>query len=251
MQRFLFVVLLFAPLSAMAGGFKVLPTVITLTEERPVSTLEVTSGSQRTVNFEVEAEAWMQSAEGKDVVAPAEGLKFFPKIFALGPGETKQVRVGYRGEPVEVERAYRLYVRELPIQRPDSSGVRIATRYGLPVYVEPADPEHAWQVTGAEIAAGQLHVLLTSTGTIHERIRDIRVQGVDVSGNAVGSFEAVGWSLLAGSTRRFAVNVPEEACAQLASVEVTAEDKRDVVRRASFAVDAANCSRSAVLSEAQ
>ncbi len=57
----------------------------------------------------------MEPGRGRlDLYEATDELVFFPKLLVLKPDESRMVRVGIEGIPPEKEKAYRIYLEELP-----------------------------------------------------------------------------------------------------------------------------------------
>ena len=126
-------------LGALAGTLRVGPTRIELSAKRPVVVLEVQNGSDTATLAQIDTFDWTQVGAG-DVLTPATDLIVTPLVLSLAAGETRFVRVGLRqANQTDVERSYRLFVREIPPAFAAGTGLQFALRIGVPVFALPAD----------------------------------------------------------------------------------------------------------------
>ncbi|MGH8519634.1 MAG: fimbrial biogenesis chaperone, partial [Panacagrimonas sp.] len=98
-----------------AGGFTVSPIRLEMQAGARAVSLQLGNGAERTKTVQVEAVRWTQ-VDGQDRYEPAPELVVNPPLFRIAPGARQIVRAGFRGgaPAAEVERAYRLYLQELP-----------------------------------------------------------------------------------------------------------------------------------------
>ena len=76
------------------------------------------------------------------------------------------------------ERAYRLFLQEVPKADPITGAVRIAIRFSIPIFLAPSAPEHLdLKLTARTSASNQraLVVNMSNTGNTHIAIRYLRV----------------------------------------------------------------------------
>ena len=126
-------------LGALAGTLRVGPTRVDLSARHPVVLLEVQNVSDMATLAQIDTFTWAQTGAG-DVLTPTTDLIATPLVLNLAPGETRFVRVGLRQRnQTDVERSYRLFVREVPPAFVASTGLQFAVRIGVPVFALPVD----------------------------------------------------------------------------------------------------------------
>lgn len=126
-------------LGALAGTLRVGPTRVDLSARHPVVLLEVQNVSDTATLAQIDTFTWAQTGAG-DVLTPTTDLIATPLVLNLAPGETRFVRVGLRQRnQTDVERSYRLFVREVAPAFVASTGLQFALRIGVPVFALPAD----------------------------------------------------------------------------------------------------------------
>jgi fimbrial chaperone protein len=157
--------------SAIAGSFQVSPVSATLTRVESVSALTVRNTGTQTAVIQLEAMAWSQP-DGRDQYALAADILATPPIFTIAPGGTQVIRVGSRRPPGTTERAYRLFLREVPPPpKPGFSGLRMNLQISLPIFVlqdAAVAPQLEWQVE--RTSAGQTLIHVTNRGQKHARL---------------------------------------------------------------------------------
>jgi fimbrial chaperone protein len=220
------------PLIAAAGSFGVSPIRVDLDRGARSAVVEVTNDDQRKLSFQVKLAEWTQDASGQDQHADSSDLIFFPPIFTVEPGEKRIIRVGTKpgAAPGEREKAYRLYIEELPPPAEPGGGaqLRIALRFALPVFVAPAAPQKRLAVELARAAPGKVNVRLANQGNQSHKIESVRLRrGNDVVG------EIPGWYVLAGATRDYTVPVERARCPLEGPLEVVAQNEGAVLVRQS------------------
>lgn len=165
-----------------AGGFTVSPIRLEMQAGARAISLQLANGADRTKTVQVEALRWTQ-IEGQDHYAPAPELVINPPLFRVAPGAHQVVRAGFRGGAPDgaVERAYRLYLQELPDgDEPPASQLRLLLRIGVPLFVAPSAPVRAVPVwTLARAADGGLLVELRNDGG-----RRLRIDALEITGHS-------------------------------------------------------------------
>jgi fimbrial chaperone protein len=189
--------------AAFASSFSISPLRVDFSAATSTTALTVRNDDSVAVVIQAEGLAWSQ-ASGQDALTPTPDLLVAPAVFTLAPGGSQLVRVALR-RPVDPARelSYRLVLQEVPqTARPDFTGLQVALRLSVPVFVAPAVPAQP-QVTwvAAREADGKLAVTARNDGTAHARIHRF---AVTTTQGAAPVAEQPGLSyVLPGSTRRW------------------------------------------------
>lgn len=201
-------------LAAHAGDFGVSPIRVDLDRNTKSALITVTNDDARPLAFQVRAMEWTQDAAGADRYADSADLVYFPRQLKVPPKESRVVRVGYKVPAVQAEKAYRLFIEELadPDAKPSQTGVAITLRFGVPVFLRPAELRLAGEVR-LNAEAGAARALVRNTGNAHFRIASVRYTGLDAGGKPVFEQALDGWYLLAGAERPYILKLPPEQCA--------------------------------------
>lgn len=161
-----------SPTAAQAGTFSISPLRLELSSGNSTGALTIRNREGTPVVVQAEAMLWQQ-AGGEDRLTPTRDVLVSPAVFTL-PGDGSQlIRVALR-QPAAgpQELSYRLILTEVPQQAsPDFTGLSVALRLSLPVFVAPAAPpvRHLeWSV--ARGAGGALSVTARNTGNVHARV---------------------------------------------------------------------------------
>lgn len=193
---------------AIAGSFQVSPVSATLTRGQPVSALTVRNAGTEPAVIQLEAMAWSQS-DGKDQFAPAPDILATPPIFTIAPGGSQVIRVGSRQPPGTTERAYRLFLREVPPPpTPGFSGLRMNLQISLPVFVQQDVTTAALQLEwrAEQTAAGQTRIQVINRGQTHARLSSFTLFAG--SANKPVSMEDHVVYVLPGATHDWLLNTP-------------------------------------------
>ena len=165
--------LLLLCLHAGAAELLVNPVRVDLSPRNPASVITLKNASEIQKVIQIQTVAWMLR-NGNPVEAPTEELQVSPQSVTLPPGSSQTLRAVLKRAPdAERELSYRIYLREY-VAQPKSgfSGVRIAMRTGLPVFVQAqngaAAPKLAW--TLSRPFDRSLKLALRNDGNAHVQI---------------------------------------------------------------------------------
>jgi fimbrial chaperone protein len=165
---------------------------------------------------------------------PTNEVVFFPKFFTLDPGKAQKIRVGVVATPVSVEQSYRMFVEELPpVERPTpeaGSRVRVLTKMGIPIFVEPPEKKPAAAVGSPSLGEGTLRFSVENLGNVHFSLFGVRVRGLAADGSVAFERQAEGWYVLAKGRREYEMKLSPEECRQAVKVVVQAETDLGEVR---------------------
>lgn len=227
---------LVAAAPASAEGLEVVPVQVNLNRATPNALVSVKNDGAEETRYQIELFAWGQSRTGSMELAPSKDLVFFPALFALKPGEQRNLRVG--ADPngfAPVEKTYRIFIQELPpAQRASSTnGIRVLTRIGIPVFLDPVGPA-AGKPELLSVAAGQSKISfdLRNSGTIHVRPTSVKAVARNSAGEVVADHRWDGWYLLAGGERVYEWPFPPADCARVRAVVAEVAFEGNVLRSA-------------------
>ena len=214
---------------AAGASLEVNPVSLTLSAAQPVAALTVRNAGTQPASLHLQLMAWTQ-VDATDHYAATRELLATPPIFTLAPGAVQTVRVGLR-RAVDPERelAYRLYLQEIPdAVATDGTGVRIALRIGVPVFVPPRAPAAPLLRWRAHRDGGAIVLHAQNTGKSHARILELKF----LSGSQMVAESTAAYVLAGQSWRwRFAVSPMPAAGTQLrvSAKTTTGEVNTDVV----------------------
>jgi fimbrial chaperone protein len=224
---------------AYPASLKFVPMSIVLDSEPRRAALTIINSGEEKVTLQLQLMKWSQDGRGQDVYEPSKDLVFYPQIVSIAAGKEGTVRVGFdQAVLFPVEKAYRLFVQELPVRKPGEKLVRIALRVGIPVFLVPKDPRPLLSYEDTRVSDGRFQVTFRNSGNAHSMIKTIRLEGRDEGGNEVFLKELDGWYVLPGTSRSFPVEVTREECRGAKTVSVNGK-AGDVIVKGQFDVDAA------------
>ena len=206
--------LLAAASPAAAGSFRVDPVNIVLAEDRGATELRLTNVEAAPVGVRVTALRWTQR-DGVDVYEATNDVIASPPIFTVAGGATQLVRFGLRRRIPGA--AYRIHVEEIPQAATTGTGVRVALKLDLPMYVASGNKAPAalsWSVRRA--ADGTLLAESRNGGGVHAQVS--AVEALDATGRKIGKSTIRG-VVLPGSMRAWSLG---PAQADAATIVVTA-----------------------------
>ena len=217
---------LVAPSSAHAGSFDISPVKVTLSAQAPSATVVITNRATQPVRLQVSLYTWEQSESGEPVLKPTQDVLFFPAMLALNPKEARNIRIGTKLKPNGAEKAYRLYIQELPnptrSSGADQSTVAMLTKLGVPVFVAPPAPKGHVTLSPLAFDHNKLTFRLGNAGNAHTRVKKLLLTAKN-GAKVLHTQELDTWYLLAGGARRYAVELPPDVCAATSLVEVALE----------------------------
>lgn len=216
---------------ARAANFEVSPVSLTLSASMSSGIFTLTNRSPETLRFHVSVYSWDQSPTDDMVITPTKDVVFFPAMVMLAPGEERKLRIGLKTKPGPVEKAYRVFVQELPppATQADPNAVRVLTKMGLPVFVTGEGQAPKPALAGLAVQGDRVSVELTNTGTARYRAERIVVTA-KAGAKVVHKEEHKGWYVLAGKRHTYTTSLPAEACAAVQSVEVEAVTDKGTVK---------------------
>ena len=221
---------------ACAGGFYVVPTSLELGKGAQSGSFAVVNSADRKLDFKVSVQSWAQDAEGRDVYAETQEVVFFPKIMTVEPNDRRTIRVGVKGAPPAREKAFRIFVEEIP--RPGegqvarfeqgnvSASIALAYRFSIPIFWVPAKVQGGGALERVELKKGEARATVSNPGNSRIKIPSVVFRGRAVDGRELFSKELNGWYVLQGMSRTYAFRVPPDQCSALAVIEVEARTEK-------------------------
>lgn len=200
--------------AADAGGIRLSPLRLELSATETATALSIGNDEGVERRFQVQVQRWTQR-DGIDELLPADDAVIAnPPMFVLAPGRTQTVRIGFvDAAPEHVERAYRVFVREVPASAAPVAGgtpvgVQILRRFSLPLYRAPAAPVRRAVHWSAYRGGGDYVLTAHNLGNVHERRAEMTVYASEA---ALGRGSGLN-DLLPGATKtwRFPATLPTE-----------------------------------------
>jgi fimbrial chaperone protein len=221
--------LLWGAEDGLAAAFTVTPVRVFLGRGTSTALLNVKNDSGEPIRFQISLQAWNQAPDGEMQLSNTSDLVFFPKLMELKPGEEKKVRIGSNIKaPVATERSYRIFFEELPPsqvmttpqEQQAAAQVRVLTKMGVPIFIQPASTLLKADLTSFRVAPGALSFEVRNMGNSFFMVTAATIKGFSGTGAETFARTRDGWYVLAGGMRRFDFEVPAEACAGTERIRV-------------------------------
>jgi fimbrial chaperone protein len=162
---------------APAGSFQVNPIRVDMTKGATTAAITVRNDGEEPIVVQSSVVKWTQD-NGQEVYAPTTEALVTPPIMTVPPGGEQIVRVGLRrGPDPQRELAYRLYLQEVPPPpKAGFTGLQVALRVGLPVFVAPGAPGIRRLEWSAQIGQdGAIRLAAQNTGNAHVQVTDFEL----------------------------------------------------------------------------
>ena len=216
---------------ALAGTFQVNPIRIYLSQRSSSQLLTVKNDGAQRIRFQVSVFAWDQASDGEMILTPTEDLIFYPSLLTAETSEERKIRVGVGANSSfsASEKSYRIFVEELPsAEKQEQSGVRILTKMGIPVFLQPAKLNPLGKIDNTKFTKGQFSFTLSNSGNSHFFPRTVAVLGKNGRGEVVLNGQLRPWYILAGGSREYLVKLQGKDCPQIQelNVEIQLDDKK-------------------------
>jgi fimbrial chaperone protein len=196
--------------AADAGSFQVNPIRVDMTKGATSAAITVRNDGPDAIVVQSSVVGWSQE-NGQDVYAPTTEALVTPPIMTVPPGGEQIVRVGLRraADP-QRELTYRLYLQEVPPPpKPGFTGLQVALRVGLPVFVAPVAPGIRRLEWSAQIRPdGALVIAAQNTGNGHVQVTDFELR-LPSAGESVAHESSLAY-VLAGQRRQWTLSAPAD-----------------------------------------
>jgi fimbrial chaperone protein len=236
--------LLLGAARAQGTGLNVSPVQLYLKAEESKTLLTLRNDGGEAVRFQLQVHAWGEDPKEGMTLGPTADIVFYPTLIALQPGETHKVRVGTTVSFGALERTYRLFVEELPpAEKPaqSRSAVRVLTRVGIPIFVQPTKVLESQVLSPLALASGSAVFDLQNDGNVHLRVDTVRLEGFAPDGARLFERETPGWYVLAGARKHFTLDVPRDACPRVRKLVATVKTDRDQTLQQAVETPAGAC----------
>jgi fimbrial chaperone protein len=164
---------------APASTFNISPIRAQLSAAHRTEALTLTNADDAPVVVQVHLVSWSQK-DGVEKLEDTRELLATPPVLQIAANTQQIIRVALRRDPDPTqELTYRVIFEEVPQAAPQAfSGLRVALRLSVPIFVAPAQgkasPQVAWQ--SRWLSNGQLEVAATNSGTGHLQVTDFEAQ---------------------------------------------------------------------------
>jgi fimbrial chaperone protein len=162
-----------------ASTFNIAPIRAELSAAHRTEALTIMNADDVPVIVQVRVVSWSQKS-GAEQLDETRELLATPPVLQIPANGTQIVRVALRRDPdPSLELTYRVIFEEVPQAAPkDFTGLRVALRLSIPVFVAPAhgkpNAQMAWE--SRWLPNGQLEIAATNNGSGHLQITDFEAQ---------------------------------------------------------------------------
>lgn len=185
---------------ARAQSLAIAPVTLNIVPGQRATSLTITNVGLVESVVQIRPFLWTQHPD--DALTPATDVIVSPPIVKIPANGSQIVRILVRrpAEPREI--SYRLLVDQIP--PPATPGtVQLALRFSLPVFVEPVTATKAKIQARIVGKAGKSVLVLENTGSRHEKLRHITLQGEN--GQPIAVDGGAQLYLLSGANRSLAL----------------------------------------------
>jgi fimbrial chaperone protein len=207
-------------LDAMAGAFGVSPIRLELDPGSRSGLVTVSNDDERKLYFQLKLFEWTQTPTGEDKLAESDALIFFPQILSVDPKERRIVRVGVKAPPAGPERAFRLFIEEMPDPNEAAAGgaqIAVRLRFGVPIFVSSGKGDPQPEIASVTATKGAIQVAVRNPGARQVRLEELVARAGD---RVVG--KVAGWYVFPGATRAFTIPVAPADCPLGKAIEIDA-----------------------------
>jgi fimbrial chaperone protein len=202
--------------AACAGTLSLAPVRFSLSATQPIGALTVRNDGDQATVVQLDVADWSQ-VDGKDFYGATADILATPPIFTIPAGGSQLVRVGLRRAiDTTREASYRVFLQEVPPPSSQTSGLRVAMRVGVPVFVSPMAAEGAplepaplalrWRLDAGD---GKVRLALANDSDRHVQLLEIALWSAD--GSRMLLTQAAASYVLAGQAGEWQLALPSHA----------------------------------------
>jgi fimbrial chaperone protein len=192
-----------------AGSFQVNPIRIELAKGVTTGVVTVRNDGEEPVVVQSSVLAWTQE-DGKDIYTATSEALITPPVTTIPAGAEQIVRVGLRrGADPRNELAYRVFLQEVPPPpKPGFTGLQVALRVGIPMFVAPAAATTARKLdwSAAMGSDGTIQLAAQNPSNAHVRVTDLELLLPGASESI--AHESTLAYVLAGQRRKWTLPAP-------------------------------------------
>lgn len=190
---------------ANGAGLQVTPIVLNIKQTQKSDGLWLTNTSNQRMDVQVRVFEWLQQNQ-TDVLNPTPEFVASPPMIKIPSGQKQFVRLVRVGQtPASGERAYRIVVDELPLQRAVTKGLTFALRYSVPVFIQgnaaATAPKLTWRLGRGP--GGEVVLTVTNSGSTRAKLSGVRF--VNNNGQSVVINQGLFGYALANSSRQWSI----------------------------------------------
>jgi fimbrial chaperone protein len=231
-------------ISAVAAEtFDLKPTRIVFKGKAKSEVLTIKNTGHRDLALRLTVRQWSQNEQGEDVYWETADLVIPSKILTLKKNQEQSLKVGVDTEEGSVEKAYRIYVEEVPSLAGSQGGAQepVSGRRSIPVFVEPDRNDRMALMESLSLEQGRVKLRIKNGGNLRFIVTGIELLGEDTEGRPSFSRVIGGWYLLSGSSRVYETSLPLEACRNTAKLTIEVRTNNGVSLKDHLLMNSTQC----------
>ncbi len=185
-MKIVFHVIFFASIinTVQATSIAVYPTKLIVSKEDPIAVLEVKNTGDSTTTVQLQAMRWQQDKQ-EEIYNDTTDLLVTPLLFTILPQQTQIVRAAPLNQSFSKEKAYRLFLREVPSEQKtdvqtQKSLLTIMLKISLPLFIVPNDkPNLNMNWTASWTKDNQLRLNAHNTGNRTILVNQLQIVNSD------------------------------------------------------------------------
>lgn len=202
-----------------ASDLSVYPIRIELRPERAAETVRLSNREDRPLRFEVSYQAWSMAQDGQWRFQDSDDLLVHPLLLTVPARGSATVRVGSLLPPQTPQRAWRLFLQQLPDDiAADGVQLQLLTRMSIPVFFGLGSETAQPGLTRAWLTDEALHLELDNDGDAYLGPGEMTVTVLDGSGAPLETIQSAVGYVLPDAHLTVAVPLSRSLCASGRSV---------------------------------
>lgn len=185
---------------ARAQSLSIAPVTLKLAPGQHATSLTITNGGSTETAVQIRPFVWEQRPD--DALTPAADVVVSPPIVKIPANGRQVIRILVRRPAEQRELSYRLLIDQIPTHATPGT-VQLALRISMPVFVEPTTGLKAKLQAKIVETAGKPVLVLENSGSQHEKLQRIALQGD--TGRAIPVDGGAQVYVLPGATRSLAL----------------------------------------------
>lgn len=176
-----------APSTVHAMALAAYPVELKLQEGKP-GFYHVKNQSDKAIAIVVQASKWVLGKDGGETNPATEDLVVYPEHFILKGHQERKIKVSHPAPLTGKEKAYRVLIRELPVQleaKSQSSGVYMAIAYKTACYVTPKRGQPKIVLSSASFTTDGIHIEVSNKGSVHQHLAAAQLFFKDHTGETI------------------------------------------------------------------
>jgi fimbrial chaperone protein len=229
-----------------AANFEIKPIKIFFDARSKIEKLTLKNVSEDNLTVQIKAYKWTQDEEGQDLYQDTNDLIIFPKIATIKKDEEKIIRVGTNLRSGSIEKAYRIYVEEIPSG--EKKDIKAATlhlymKIGVPVFISPDNKNEKGTIEAVKLRNGEAEIMVKNQGNLHFVVTGLQVKGVNPQGQEIFSKDVGGWYLLSGTSKTYEISIPADACKKMMRMNIEVKTNNNFVFNKNLMVEKVMCGK--------